>query len=186
MCQKHLFRELSSSWRILEVLCRTQSCTKFHCRWLLWRVVLRHHCFWETLIFIFCEGAFGWSCFPPGEIFNQFDRSVHHNSKLKEAKKMPNVGKKSLLRKMFKRHYSCSNQKLASTQSIGSAFLQKVRKVQNSKYEHDFKKITDCFFWWLWICKWLSCQFFLIEISFDNQSFFFHVLRKLPKKTQHY
>ena len=39
-----------------------------------------------------------------------------------------------------------SNQKLASTQTIGSAFLEIVRQVQNSKYEHDLLKIIDCFF----------------------------------------
>ena len=53
---------------------------------------------------------------------------------------MPSVAKKRLLRKKFKGHYLCSNQKLASTQTIGSALLKKVRKVQNSKYEHDFLK----------------------------------------------
>ena len=58
---------------------------------------------------------------------------------------MPSVAKKRLLRKKFKRHYLCSNHKLASTQTIGSAFLERVRKVQNSKLEHDLLKIIDCF-----------------------------------------
>ena len=58
---------------------------------------------------------------------------------------MPSVAKKRLLRKKFKCHYLCSNKKLASTQTIGSAFLERVRKVQNSKYDHDLLKITDCF-----------------------------------------
>ena len=53
-----------------------------------------------------------------GEVFNQLDRAVHH--------------------------YLCSNQKLASTQTIGSPFLERVRKVQNSKYEHDLLKMIDC------------------------------------------
>ena len=103
----------------------------------------------------------------------------------KKQKKMPNVGKKSLLRKMFKRHYVCSNQKLGSTQSIGSAFLEKALKVQNSKNELDLKN-NWMLFWWLWICKWSSCQFFFEKLknNFDNSSIFFHMLRKLPKKTQ--
>ena len=46
---------------------------------------------------------------------------------------MPCVAKKRLLRKKFKRHYLCSNQKLASTQTIGSAFLERVRKKQKIK-----------------------------------------------------
>ena len=58
---------------------------------------------------------------------------------------MPSVAKKRRLRKKFKRHYLCSNQKLDSTQTIGSAFLERVRKVPNSKYEHDLLKIVDCF-----------------------------------------
>ena len=80
-----------------------------------------------------------------GEVFNQLDRAVHHNLKWKGKEKVPSVSKKSLLRKKFKRHYLCSNQKLASTQTIGSAFLERVRKVQNSKYAHDLLKIIDCF-----------------------------------------
>ena len=45
----------------------------------------------------------------------------------------------------FKRHYLCSNQKLAFTKTIGSAFIERVRIVQNSKNEHDLLKIIDCF-----------------------------------------
>ena len=45
----------------------------------------------------------------------------------------------------FKRHYLCFNQKLASTQTIGSAFLERVRKVKNTKNEHDLLKTIDCF-----------------------------------------
>ena len=58
---------------------------------------------------------------------------------------MPSVAKKRLLRKKIERHDLCSNQKLASTQTIGSAFLEKVRKVQNSKYVHDLLKRIACF-----------------------------------------
>ena len=54
-----------------------------------------------------------------------------------------------LVRKKFKKqhlqHYLSSNQKLASTQTLGSAFLDRVRKVQNSKYESDLFKIIDWF-----------------------------------------
>ena len=47
--------------------------------------------------------------------------------------------------KKFKKHYLSSNQKLASTQTLGSAFLDRIRKVQNSKYGHDLLKIINCF-----------------------------------------
>ena len=43
------------------------------------------------------------------------------------------------------KHYLSSNQKLASTQTHGSAFLDRIRKVQNLKYEHNLLKIIDCF-----------------------------------------
>ena len=77
------------------------------------------------------------------EVFNQLDRAVHHNLNWKGAEKKPSVVKKRLLRKTFKRQYLCSNQKLASTQTIGSAYLERVRQVQNSNYEHDLLKIFD-------------------------------------------
>ena len=49
------------------------------------------------------------------------------------------------LEKKIKRHYLCSNQKLASTQTFGSAFLERNKKNQNSKYESDLLKIIECF-----------------------------------------
>ena len=47
-----------------------------------------------------------------------------------EQKKFQVLQRKDCYAKKFKRHYLCSNQKLASTQTIGSAFLERVRKVQ--------------------------------------------------------
>ena len=64
---------------------------------------------------------------------------------MERSRKKAKCCKKRLLRKKFKRHYLCSNQKLAFIQTIGSTFLERVRKVQNSKYEHDLLKIIDCF-----------------------------------------
>ena len=57
-----------------------------------------------------------------------------------ERSRKKSVAKKRLLRKKFKRHDLYSNQKLASTQTIGSAFLERVRKVQNLKNEHKLLK----------------------------------------------
>ena len=42
-------------------------------------------------------------------------------------------------------YYLSSAQNLASTQTLGSALLERIRKVQNSKYETDLLKIVDCF-----------------------------------------
>ena len=79
------------------------------------------------------------------EVFNQLNRAVEHNLKCRIPEKLPSVAKKRLLRKKFKRHYLSSAQKLASTQTLGSAFLERIRKIQNSKYETDLLKIVDCF-----------------------------------------
>ena len=58
---------------------------------------------------------------------------------------MPSIAKKRLIRKKIKGHYLCSKQKLASTQTLGSAFLDRIRKIQNSKYETELFKIIDYF-----------------------------------------
>ena len=58
---------------------------------------------------------------------------------------MSNVAKKRLVRKKIKRHFLCSIQKLASTQTFGTVFREKIRKVQNSINEHDLLKIFNCY-----------------------------------------
>ena len=80
-----------------------------------------------------------------GEVFNQLNQAVEHNLKCSIPEKLPSFAKKRLLQKKFKRHYLSSVQKLASTQTLGSAFLERIRKIQNSKYESDLLKIVDCF-----------------------------------------
>ena len=47
---------------------------------------------------------------------------VQHSLRWKGAEKTPSVSRKRLVRKKFKKHYLSSNQKLASTQTLGSAF----------------------------------------------------------------
>ena len=62
-----------------------------------------------------------------------------------EQKKHQAYQGNDLFCKKFKKYYLSSNQKLASTQTLGSAFLDRIRKVQNSKYEADLFRIIDCF-----------------------------------------
>ena len=81
-----------------------------------------------------------------GEMFYQLRRALQLNLRTKGAEKMPSFAKKRLIRKKFKSYYLCSNQKLASTQTFGSAFLDRIRKIQNLKYESDLFKNIDCFF----------------------------------------
>ena len=78
-------------------------------------------------------------------MFNQLSRAVQRNLRWKEAEKMPSIAKKRLIQKKFKRHNLCSNQKLASTQTLGSAFLDRIQKIQISKYESELFKVIDCF-----------------------------------------
>ena len=80
-----------------------------------------------------------------GEVFNQLNRAVEHNLKYRIPEKLPSVAKKRLLRKKCKNHYLSSAQKRASIQTLGSAFLERFRKVRNSKCETDLLKISDCF-----------------------------------------
>ena len=47
--------------------------------------------------------------------------------------------------KKIKRHHLSSAPKLASTQTLGSVFLERIRKNQNSKYESDLLKFVDSF-----------------------------------------
>ena len=62
-----------------------------------------------------------------GEVFNQLSCGVQHNLRLKGAEKTPSVPRKRVVRKKFKKYYLNSNQKLASTQTLGSAFLDRIR-----------------------------------------------------------
>ena len=65
-----------------------------------------------------------------GEVFNQLNRAVEHNLKCRIPEKLPIVAKKRLLRKKIKRHYLSSAQRFASTQTLGSDFLERIRKIQ--------------------------------------------------------
>ena len=74
-----------------------------------------------------------------GEVFNQLNRAVEHKLKCRIPEKETSAAKK------FERHDLSSAQKLASTQTHGSSFLERIRKVKNSNYETDLLKIVDCF-----------------------------------------
>ena len=56
---------------------------------------------------------------------------------------MPIIAKKRLIRKKKQEDYLSSSQKLASAQTLGSAFLDRIRTFQHSKFELDLLKIID-------------------------------------------
>ena len=76
--------------------------------------------------------------------FTQLTRAVEHNLENKYVEKVPSISKKRLSRKKFKRHLLRAEQRNASTQTLGSSFLDRVHSLRNSKYESEFIKIVDC------------------------------------------
>ena len=79
-----------------------------------------------------------------GVVFTQLIRAVEHNLENKYVEKVPSISKKRLSRKMFKRHLLRAEQRNASTQTLGSSFLDRVHSLRNSKYESELIKIVDC------------------------------------------
>ena len=58
---------------------------------------------------------------------------------------MPNIAKKRLLRKKFKKHFLSSFQNTKSTQSGGSVFADRIEQVKKTNFELELIKIVDCF-----------------------------------------
>ena len=79
-----------------------------------------------------------------GVVFTQLTRAVEHNLENKYVEKVPIISKKRLSRKKFKRHLLRAEQRNASTQTLGSSFLDRVHSLRNSKYESELIKIVDC------------------------------------------
>ena len=63
------------------------------------------------------------------------ERSSKNTKRIKETTRLEKIHK----------HYLSFKQKFSSTQTLGSAFLDRNRKVQNSKDESVLFKLIDCF-----------------------------------------
>ena len=79
-----------------------------------------------------------------GVVFAQLTRAVEHNLENKCVEKVPSISKKRLSRKKFKRHLLRAEQRNASTQTLGSSFLDRIHSLRNSNYESELIKIVDC------------------------------------------
>ena len=79
-----------------------------------------------------------------GVVFAQLTRAVEHNLENKYVEKVPSISKKRLSKKTFKRHLLRAEQRNASSQTLGSSFLDRVHSLRNSKYESELIKIIDC------------------------------------------
>ena len=80
-----------------------------------------------------------------GQVFDNVQRAVDFNQRNKGVDKMPNIAKKRLLRKKYKKHLFSSFQETKSTQTGGSVFAERIEKVKKTKFELDVIKIVDCF-----------------------------------------
>ena len=79
-----------------------------------------------------------------GLVFTQLKRAVRHNPENKFVEKLPSVPKKRLSGKKFMRHLLRAEQRKASTQTLRSSFFDRIRSLENSKYESELIKIIDC------------------------------------------
>ena len=58
---------------------------------------------------------------------------------------MPNIVKKRLLRKNYKKLFLSSLQKTKSVQTSGSVFADRREQVKKTEFEPELLKIVDCF-----------------------------------------
>ena len=80
-----------------------------------------------------------------GQVFDNVQRAVDFNHRNKGVDRMPSIAKKRLLRKKYKKHLFSSFQKTKTTQTSGSVFAERIKKVKKTKFELDLIKNVDCF-----------------------------------------
>ena len=81
-----------------------------------------------------------------GQVFDNVQRAVDFNHRIKGVDRKPSIAKKRLLRKKYKKHLFSSFQKTETTQTCGSRFAERIEKVKKTKFEFELIKIVDCFF----------------------------------------
>ena len=80
-----------------------------------------------------------------GQVFDNVQRAVDFNQRNKGVDRMQSIAKKKLLRRKYKKHLFSSFQKTKTTQTSGSVFAERIKKVKKTKFELDLIKIVDCF-----------------------------------------
>ena len=98
----------------------------------------------DCLYTLYKHQFFGSIIEEPGVVFTQLKRAIEHNLENKYVEKVPSISKKRLSRKKFKRHLLRAEQRNASTQTLGSSFLDRVHSLRNSNYGSELIKIVDC------------------------------------------
>ena len=79
------------------------------------------------------------------KFFDNLQRAAHFNHQNRGVDRMPNIAKKRLLRKKYKKLLLSSIQKTKSTQTSGSVFSDRIEQVKKTKFELELIKIVDCF-----------------------------------------
>ena len=72
-------------------------------------------------------------------------QAIDFNHRNQGVDRMPSIAEKRLLRKKFKKHLFISFQTTKTTQTSGSVFAEKIKKVEKTKFELELRKIVDCF-----------------------------------------
>ena len=80
-----------------------------------------------------------------GQVFDNVERTVDFNHRNKGVDRMPNIAKKRLLGKKYKRHLFSSFQKTKTTQTSGSVFAERIEEVKKTNFELELIKIVDRF-----------------------------------------
>ena len=80
-----------------------------------------------------------------GQVFDNVQRAVDFNHRNMGVDRMPSIAKKRLLWKKYKKHLFSSFQKTKITQTSGSVFAERIKKVKKTKFDLDLIKIVDCF-----------------------------------------
>ena len=76
-----------------------------------------------------------------GEVFDNVQRAADFNHRNKGVHRIPNIAKKRLLRKKYKKHLFSSFQQTKTTQTSGSVFAERTDKVRRTNFELELKKL---------------------------------------------
>ena len=80
-----------------------------------------------------------------GQVFENLQRALDFNRRKKGVDRMPSIAKKRHLRKKFKKQLFSSLQQTKTTPTSGSAFAERIEKVEKTKFELGLIKFVDCF-----------------------------------------
>ena len=69
-----------------------------------------------------------------GQVFDNVQRAFDFNQRNKGVDRMPSIAKKRLFRKKYKKHLFSSFQKTKTTQTSGSVFAERIKKVKKTKF----------------------------------------------------